>query len=101
MKKIFLISAVASIFILASCDEDINACDGDSIVVTVVDWTGFDGCGIVLTTDSTNFEVFQWPESCEYTVGEQLCITYNETPGASICMIGPMITVTSCQKIEE
>ena len=101
MKKIFLISAVASIFMLASCDEDINACDGDSIIVTVEDWTGFDGCGIVLTTDSTNFEVFQWPESCEYTVGEQLCITYNETPGASICMIGPMITVTSCQNIEE
>jgi hypothetical protein len=28
------------------------------IIVTLEDWTGSEGCGIVWTTDSTNFEVF-------------------------------------------
>lgn len=84
---------------LAGCTKD-GECGLNSTQVTYEDWTGFDGCSIVLVGDSVNYEAQQWDCDCgELSEGDLLCIQYEDLLSASICMVGPTIKVTSCEKL--
>lgn len=101
MKNLIFATSLLGIMSLVSCDEEVTICSDNSITVTVEDWTGFDGCGIVLTSDSLVFEVLDWTGNCDsISAGDQLCIEYEEIPAASICMVGPTINVLSCEFVE-
>ena len=103
MKKIFSTLIIIVPFVFIGCDNDENdpQCEFSN-QGTIVDYTGFDGCGILVQTDSETFEVVNWEEMNFIPQdGMEICFEYNvEDAWASICMIGPMISITDCQVLE-
>jgi hypothetical protein len=102
-------------FVFPQCDENDNAqC---SIVATVRDLTGFDGCGIVLEfedgsrmepvlpilfcgTPPLSKEITEDPlYGFEFVDGKQVKISYKETGGFSICMVGPVVKITCIEEV--
>lgn len=87
---------------------------GCNVNATVVDFTGLDGCGLMLVLeDGTRLN----PEKRQYfvapkreddplyyftlTAGDKLKIAYNETEGmGDICMAGKTVFITCITKIE-
>jgi hypothetical protein len=113
MKKLLPILLLA--FVFTQCDEDDNAqC---SIVATVRDLTGFDGCGIVLELEDGSRiepvlpilfcgtpplpkEITEDPiYGFEFVDGKRVKISYKETGDFSICMIGPVVKITCIEEV--
>ena len=68
----------------------------------IVDWTGFDGCGLLIQADSTTYEVINWGE-INFMPQDSMEVCFNfdfVEDAASICMVGPIITLTNCQVLE-
>ena len=68
----------------------------------IVDWTGFDGCGLLIQVDSTMYEVINWSEINFIPQDRmEICFDFDFVEdAASICMAGPIITLTDCQVLE-
>ena len=68
----------------------------------IVDWTGFDGCGLLIQADSTMYEVINWSEINFIPQDSmEVCFDFDFVEdAASICMVGPIITLTDCQVLE-
>tara|TARA_B100000427_G_C15387279_1_gene541653 strand:+ start:337 stop:675 length:339 start_codon:yes stop_codon:yes gene_type:complete len=101
MKKILYTLVFIVPIVFVSCDNDEMDCDL-STHGTLIDYTGFDGCGVLVQTESETFEVINWEEMNFIPEdGMEICFDYNvEEARASICMMGQMITITDCQVLE-
>lgn len=86
---------------------------GCNVTATVTDFTGLDGCGVMLVLeDGTRLnperrQYFQAPKQQDdplyyftLTAGEKVKIAYTETHGADICMAGKTVFVTCITKID-
>lgn len=70
---------------------------------TLRDYTGLDGCGWVIEADEGDVlepsnlgEFISDPDACM-----RLAIEYQEEGGyASICMVGPIVTLLACESME-
>tara|TARA_Y100000746_G_scaffold191711_1_gene171944 strand:- start:221 stop:532 length:312 start_codon:yes stop_codon:yes gene_type:complete len=103
MKKILYTLVFFIPFVFVSCDNDENEIDCDlSTHGTLTEYTGFDGCGVLVQTDSETFEVVNWEEmNFMPEDGMEICFDYYvEEAWASICIMGQMITITDCQVLE-
>jgi hypothetical protein len=73
-------------------------CTSSESNATLRDFTGLDGCGMVLETDAGDIlepvnllDFLDTPED-----GMAVAVTYDEVPWFSICMVGPMVELSSC-----
>jgi hypothetical protein len=86
---------------------------GCNEIATVTDFTGLDGCGMMLVLeDGTRLnperrQYFQVPKREDdplyyftLTAGDKVKIAYNEVNGADICMAGKPVFITCITKIE-
>ena len=71
-----------------------------SLYGTVVDYTGLDGCGLLIQLD--NGEVLE-PQQIvpEFTLkdGQRVVLSYTEMPSASICMVGKIVRIDCIREI--
>ena len=103
MKKILYILILFVPFVFIGCNNDQNEIDCDlSTHGILTDYTGFDGCGVLVQTESETFEVINWEEMNFIPEDEMaICFDYNiEDTWASICMMGQMISITDYQVLE-
>ncbi|PCJ81032.1 MAG: hypothetical protein COA49_06945 [Bacteroidetes bacterium] len=102
MKNLLTMSLVIclSFSISSCCDTPVDCCDNHTLV-TVRDYTGLDGCGLVLETENGVLEAYNFAE-CGVIIeeGMVLCVDYDEVEAASICMVGPIVEVTYCELVE-
>jgi hypothetical protein len=101
MKNIFRVGfslALASVLFVGCCEDESGACCDESIQGEIEDWTGLDGCGLILVCEEGNLEVFDWGDfEGVPTAGMELCFKYEDYPGASICMVGPIVKLTEVE----
>jgi len=88
-----------------SCEKD-NAGDRNcrsGELMTAVDYTGLDGCGILLKTNDEVYEAVNLGSfDLSIEVGKQYCVRFEEANDlASICMAGRLIRLTEIQAIAE
>lgn len=115
MKKLLI--PFALVLLLVSCDkeEQVIPC---GTFATVRDLSGLDGCGYVFELEDNSYLVPYFPWFCgtppipkevlahplynfEYVEGKQVYINYEVVPDAvSICMAGPMVTITCLTEIQ-
>ena len=103
MKNIFYILVLIIPMDFVSCDNDDLELECDhSHQGMIVDWTGFDGCGLLIQADSTMYEVMNWSEINFIPQDRmEICFDFDFVEdAASICMVGPIITLTDCQVLE-
>ena len=114
MKNLIAIAFI--LFVFTSCEDDIG--DPCNQYATVVDMTGFDGCGFVLITPSgEKYEpVWRWgwcatppmPEDYENDPlvdfelqdGQKVRFSFELSNTYSICMVGTPVIVTCIEEIE-
>jgi hypothetical protein len=88
--------ALASFMFVGCCEDEIDACCGNSIQGEIVDFTGLDGCSLILACAEGNLEVVNWNElDFVAEAGMQLCFQYEEYSGGSICMVGPLVVISN------
>ena len=88
---------------LVSCDNDDSELECDlSNQGIIVDWTGLDGCGLLIQADSTTYEVVNWSEMNFIPQDNmKVCFEFDfAEDDASICMVGTIIILTNCQILE-
>jgi hypothetical protein len=82
----------------------LNACHGTSCVntkaATIVDYTGLDGCGLILKLSTG--EVLEPMNLNDFNItptdGLKVWVKYHEVAGASICMVGPIVEIDCLAK---
>lgn len=87
--------AFISVLFLLSCAKSKQSCDG-AIKAKLVDLTGLDGCGWVLEkTDEKRLEPINL-EGFDFDLenGKKVWVSYEESGGGSICMVGDIVKVT-------
>jgi hypothetical protein len=106
MKKIGIL--ILTGLVLLRCESDSETC---TVPATVRDLTGLDGCGFVFVLeDGTSIEPIRLlycgteplPREVtenplydfEFLDGKKVFISYEETGGPSICMVGPVVKIT-------
>jgi len=117
-KSTILAILIALSFLFITCDEEkiISSCD-TSVLATVRDLTGLDGCGFVFElADGTKLqpqllffcgtpplpkEVTENPlYNFEWVDGKQVRIAYEVIPdGANICMAGQIVRITCLEEV--
>lgn len=71
-----------------------------SLYGTVVDYTGLDGCGLVIQLD--NGELLEPLQIVpEFTIkdGQRVILSYTEIPSASICMVGKVVRIDCIREV--
>ena len=99
MKAIILFTVFA--FSLGRCsDSPVEHDDSNETLVTLIDLTGLDGCGwAFVKEDDKRLEPINLHKfTIELIENQQYLITYHETDGGSICMVGPMIEIATIEK---
>ncbi len=94
MRKIFIaIFSICFLALLVSCNKNIS----DEETGIVKDYTGLDGCGLVIVLDSgTNLEPASLPANVTLIADKRVTIKYRTlTDRASNCMIGPIVKIVS------
>ena len=102
MKKlIYFLGLAIPMFISCDLDDEEHNCDLTAQGV-IKDYTGFDGCGLLIISDSLTFEVLNWDEVDFIPEDEmEICFDYEvELEAASICMMVEIIWLTKCQILE-
>lgn len=103
MKKIFhTLGLIIPITLVSFGNDDVELECDLSYQGMIVDWTGFDGCGLLIQADSTVYEVINWSEINFIPQDSmEVCFDFDLVEdAASICMVGPIITLTDCQVLE-
>lgn len=99
---VFLLSLLVG---FSSCKKEADlknpGCD-PSIVATVRDLTGLDGCGFVFELkDGTRLEPSGTPHNFIFTDGKKVRIVYEQKNDAmSICMVGKIVKIICIEEIE-
>ena len=102
--SILFVVAVSCLGLMSiSCEKDYTDCDR---AYEVKDYTGLDGCGLVLvplhdknarTLEPINIDDF----NVDIRPGTSLCITFDiRTDLASICMVGDVVSLRSVTVLE-
>ena len=101
-KKLYALGLIIPLVFIGYDEEDGNVECDLTTYGTIVDYTGVDGCGVLVQNDIETFEVLNWAEmNFMPEDGMEICFDYNvEYDWASICMMGSMITITDCQVLE-
>ncbi len=82
--------------IIDTLPEPVKECNTLGVVA---DLTGLDGCGLVIKTDTGTLEPHKLPEGVKLNAGDSIMFSYTLIDGAaSICMVGPIISV-DCYKV--
>jgi hypothetical protein len=91
MKKLLFL---ALILVLVSCAQ--QHCP-NGVPVKMRNLSGLDGCGWVLElTDGSRLEPINLNTyNLNLVEGKKIYITYEDFPGASICMVGKIVKITS------
>jgi hypothetical protein len=100
MKKFFLPSVIVSITIsllFVSCDR--ASCE-NAQAATIEDYTGLDGCGLVIKLQ--NGEVLEPVNLNDFNItptdGMKVWVKYHEVAMMSICMVGPTVEIDCLAK---
>ena len=101
-KKLYALGLIIPLVFIGYDEEDGNVECDLTTHGTIVDYTGVDGCGVLVQNDIETFEVLNWAEiNFMPEDGMEICFDYNvEYDWPSICMKGSMITITDCQVLE-
>ena len=101
-KKLYALGLIIPLVFIGFDEEDGNVKCDLTTHGTIVDYTDFGGCGVLVQNDNETFEVLNWHEMHFMPEdGMEICFDYNvEYDLASICMMGSMITITDCQVLE-
>ena len=113
--KFLLIGYLLAIGLLTCSDEQTPYPPADcSVEATVVDYTGLDGCGLMLELeDGTRLIPLRLvyvqaptPEEdpmyyYELHAGEKVVIGYRESEGATACMAGKLVFITCIRSAAE
>lgn len=84
-------------FLFFSCNR--SSCD-NAQAATIEDYTGLDGCGLVIklqngtVLEPTNLNSF----NITPTDGMKVWVQYHEVSGGSICMVGPIVEIDCLAK---
>lgn len=92
MRKIALIILICTSFMNFSCSKQ-----QEEITGTVKDYTGLDGCGLVIVLDNgTNLEPVSLPANVTLIADRRVSIKYRTlTDRATNCMAGTIVEITS------
>ncbi len=91
IQKIIITLITGIILCSASCKKELSETLG-----TVKDFTGFDGCKILIVLDTgEKLEPVSLPPNVSLIPNKRVAIKYNKVARASICMSGPTIEITS------
>jgi hypothetical protein len=90
MKTFFIL--FASTFLFFACNR--TSCE-NAQAATIVDYTGLDGCGLVIKLQSG--EVLEPVNLNDFNItptdGMKVWVKYHEVGLASICMVGPTVEI--------
>jgi hypothetical protein len=90
MKTFFTL--IASSFLFFACNR--TSCE-NAQAATIVDYTGLDGCGLVIKLQSG--EVLEPINLNDFNItptdGMKVWVKYHEVGMASICMVGPTVEI--------
>jgi hypothetical protein len=90
MKTFFIF--IASSFLFFACNR--TSCE-NAQAATIVDYTGLDGCGLVIKLQSG--EVLEPVNLNDFNItptdGMKVWVKYHEVGLASICMVGPTVEI--------
>ena len=96
MKKIILFSALSLlIFACTKSHEGMTK-------ATIRDYTGFDGCGILIVLENgdeiepSNLNNFS--STVSISDGQKVWVKYHETGAMSICMVGPTVEIDELEE---
>jgi hypothetical protein len=92
-----LLILLASSFILSSCDR--TSCE-NAHAATIEDYTGLDGCGLVIKLQNGNvLEPINLNDfNITPTDGMKVWVKYHEVGMMSICMVGPTVEIDCLAK---
>lgn len=114
MKKLFPLLLLAFVFTQCDDGDDTAQC---TVLATIRDLTGLDGCGMVLELeDGSRIEPVRPTLFCgtpplpkeitedplfgfEFVDGKRVKISYEETGAFSICMVGPVVKITCIEEV--
>lgn len=96
MKRIYLILFLA-IFFVTGCTKNNSGIDATG---TVKDFTGLDGCSLMILLDSgEKLEIISLPSNTTLDVNRRVRVEYKPEPRVSICMAGITAHIISLQYI--
>lgn len=96
MKRLFL-SLLLVIVTATSCTKENKA---EEATGTVRDYTGLDGCGIMIDLDGGgSLEIISLPANTSLITGRRVKITFKSEPRMSNCMAGTTAHIKSLQYI--
>jgi hypothetical protein len=91
IQRIIIILITGIILSSASCKKEQTEIYG-----IVKDFTGLDGCKILIVLDSgEKLEPVSLPPNTSLTPNKRVAIKYNTVARLSICMSGPTVEITS------
>jgi PKD repeat protein len=71
-----------------------------SLYGTVVDYTGLDGCGLLIQLDNGEMlEPVQIVPEFKLKGGQRVMLSYTELPAASICMVGKTVRIDCIREV--
>lgn len=96
----FIVIVLALLTFSTSCKkEQLMDCTGS--VGVFKDFTGLDGCGVLIELDDgtiledTGLRLWD----VEVDGSTKYCISYEETGGASVCMVGKLVEVVNVEEL--
>jgi len=96
MKKIILFTALS--FLIFSCSKS----NEDMTKATIKDYTGLDGCGMLIVLENGNEiepgNLNSFSSSVSISDGQKVWVKYHEIGGASICMVGPSVEIDEMEE---
>jgi hypothetical protein len=96
MKKILLFSALS--FFIFSCSKPHEG----MTKATIKDYTGLDGCGMVIELENGTaiepINLNSFSSTVSITNGQKVWINYHEVELASICMVGPIVQIDELEE---
>jgi len=98
MKNKTLIFTFASLLLFMGCTKSHKGL----LAGTIHDYTGFDGCGLVLELENgTVLEPRNWSSfenDVHLTDNQKVWVKYHSTEGASICMVGEIVKLDALEE---
>ena len=96
MKKIILFSALS--FLIFSCSKTHEG----MTKATIRDYTGFDGCGMVIVLENGNEiepgNLNSFSSTVSIIDGQKVWVKYHETGAMSICQGGPTVEIEEMEE---
>jgi hypothetical protein len=90
--KRLLVIILSLVLISFSCKKE----SGEETFGTIKDFTGFDGCRMLIVLDSgERLEPVSLPANTTLMANRRVAIKYKNANRVSICMVGPTVDITS------